>query len=127
MSIKRAGVTGSAIAAALLGSGLTGAGCAPLPRQASASVRQADYLASQRELSPEMARAIGDGHIALGMDTKQVWVVLGDPARKTRFDRTVTEVWLYKPDRLHQDHFRLGTQDVRLIFVKDRLVVIEPM
>lgn len=67
------------------------------------------------------------GHIVAGMDTKQVWVVLGDPVRKTRFDRTATDVWIYRAHSLQQDHYRLGTQDVRLIFVKDRLVVIEPM
>lgn len=106
---------------------LAGATCAPLPRGALVSARQADYFASQRELPPRIVDALEAGHILLGMDTKQVWVALGDPARKTRFDRSATEVWLYKAARLHQDHYRLGNQDVRLVFVKDHLVAIEPL
>lgn len=111
----------------LLGMGLAGAGCASAPRQVPPQVRQADYFASRPELSPDMVRAMQTGRILLGMDTKQVWVVLGDPARKTRFARNETDVWLYRASSVQQDHYRLGTQDVRLIFIKDRLVVIEPM
>ena len=118
---------GLSIPAAVFGVWFAGAGCASLPRQVAPRLRQADYLAQQPELSPDIVRAMQAGRILLGMDTKQVWVVLGDPARKTRFADADTDVWLYRAYSVLQDHYRLGTQDVRLIFVQDRLVVIEPM
>ena len=111
----------------LLGAGLTGTGCASSTRQVSPQVRQADYFALHHELPPDIARAMQAGHILIGMDSKQVWVVLGNPARKTRFARSETDVWLYRAYSILQNHYRLGTQDVRLIFIRDRLVVIEPM
>ena len=101
--------------------------CAPLPRRAFIAARQADYFASKPELSSEVSRAIEEGHVLLGMDTTQVWVALGDPARKTRFSRTQTEVWLYRAGSLHQNHYRLGSEAVRLVFVQNRLVAIEPL
>lgn len=101
--------------------------CAPLPRLASISVRQADYFAAKPELSSRVARAMEDGHVLLDRDTTQVWVVLGDPVRKTKFDRAAVQVWLYRAASLHQDHYKLGPGMVRLTFLKNRLVVIEPM
>ena len=101
--------------------------CAPLPRRAFFTARQADYLATRPELSSEVARAIENGHILLGMDTTQVWVALGDPARKTRFPRSQTDVWVYRAGSLHQDHHNLGSGAVRLVFVQGRLVVVEPL
>lgn len=101
--------------------------CASLPRRADSGARQADYFATRPELPPKVSRAMEDGHILLGMDVKQVWVVLGDPVRKTRFARRDVEVWIYRGASLHQDHYKLGSDLVRLIFLKNRLVVIESM
>lgn len=120
-------MTGFSVAIVMFFAGLAGAACASAPREVPPRVRWANYFASHGELPPDIARVMHAGHIVAGMDTKQVWVVLGDPVRKTQFERSQTDVWLYRAHSLQQDHYRLGTQGVRLIFVKDRLVVIEPM
>lgn len=125
--ISRWRTSGFPVAIVMCAAGLAGAACASSPREVPPRVRWADYFASHGELAPDIARAMQAGHIVAGMDTKQVWVVLGEPARKTRFERSETDVWLYRAHSLQQDHYRLGTQGVRLIFAKDRLVVIEPI
>lgn len=102
-------------------------GCAPLPGRAVASVRKADYFASQRELAPEMARAIETGRLIPGMTPEQVWVVLGDPARKTRFEGTGTEVWVYEGGRSHVAQLPNGIEAFRVVFIEGRLVLVEPL
>ncbi len=107
---------------------VTAGSCAPLPRQAFASARLSDYLASRPELTPEIARAIDTGHLVLGMDTRQVWVVLGDPIRRTSFQASRIEVWLYGPGRLHQDQLHThGNEAFRVVFREGRLILIETL
>lgn len=122
-------VTGLRFSAAILAlAALVSTGCAPLPRRVFASARQADYFAARRELSPEVARAIEAGHLLIGMDVEQVWVVLGDPVRKAYFDRSATEVWIYRAGRLHQDQLHThGNEPFRLVFINKRLVLIETL
>lgn len=104
------------------------AGCAPLPRRVFASARQADYFATRRELTPEVRQAIEAGHLLIGMDMEQVWVVLGDPVRKTRLANTGAEVWLYRGGRLHQDQIHThGSESFRVVFVAKRVIVIETL
>lgn len=124
-SPRRLITVAAAVLVSLLALGVVG--CAALPRRMFLSARQADYFATRPELSPRVARAMEDGHILLGMDTTQVWVVLGDPVRKSRFVRAEVEIWLYRATSLRQDHFKLGPDLMRLIFLKNQLVIIEPM
>ena len=101
-------------------------GCASLPRGPYAGGRQADYLRSHPELTPEIARAIDTGHLLLGMNPMQVWVVLGDPLQKKRFATSAVEVWLYGPGRLHQDQLHShGNDSFRVVFFENKLALIE--
>lgn len=107
--------------------GVAASGCAPLPRQAFADARKADYYASQAALSPELTRAIERGRLIADMSPEQVRVVLGDPDRKTRFEATATEVWVYRAGRAHVNQLPDGIQAFRVVFLKDRLVFIAPL
>lgn len=105
------------------------AGCATLPRQNFAGTRISDYLAGHPELSASVAEAMERGHVVLGMNERQVEVVLGDPARRSVFGAAPTvTVWLYPGHRLHQDPMRShGVQLFRLVFIGGRLSLIEPL
>ena len=107
--------------------GLAASSCAPLPRRAFPNARKADYFASQRDLSPELSRPMEAGRLILGMTQEQVWVVLGDPDRKTRFEATGNEVWVYRASRVHVNQLPDGNQAFRVVFLKDRLEIIEPL
>lgn len=107
---------------------LTICGCTSVPRRRFISARQADYFASHREVSPAVAQAVESGHLLIGMDAEQVWVVLGDPAQKRRFPDSGLEVWIYGPGRLHQDQLHShGNESFRVVFIKNRLVLIETL
>lgn len=100
--------------------------CASIPQSRRASARLADYFARHREVAPLVAAAMNQGHLLVGMDHDQVWAVLGDPVRRTRFSHS--EVWLYPGHRLHQGHLRTqGSTLFRLVFINGRLAVIEPL
>ena len=103
------------------------AGCAHVPRSGYASARLADYYATPRELTPAVARAIELGHVVEGMDREQVWVVFGEPIRKTRFSGTGTpEVWIYPGHKLHQDPVRShGVTLFRVVFIDGRVALVE--
>ncbi len=113
----------------LLGIALLISGCTHLPRRAYASVRAAEYLATHRELTPAVRSAIDRGHVILGMDREQVWVVLGEPLRKASFgDRDPIEVWIYPAHRLHQDPVRShGATLFRIVLLDGRVALIEPI
>ena len=66
---------------------------------ASSRVRQADSDASSPARPSDIRAAMEAGHVVVGMDTKQVWIVLGEPVRKTRFAQTATDVWIYRGGR----------------------------
>lgn len=102
--------------------------CVYVPLRKRADFRKQQYFASHRELAPDTAKAIDSGHVIPGMDREQVWVVLGDPVRKSVFSSGHVEVWLYPAVRLHQDQLHShGTESFRLVFMDDRLVIIEPI
>ena len=69
------------------------------------------------------------GHVVLGMDPLQVRAVLGDPLQeRTPAGDGVVMLWLYPGHRLHQDPFRShGATLFRLVFVRGRLTLIEPI
>ena len=102
------------------------AGCAHVPRSGYASARLVDY-ATPRELTPAVARAIELGHVVEGMDREQVWVVFGEPIRKTRFSGTgAPEVWIYPGHKLHQDPVRShGVTLFRVVFIDGRVALVE--
>lgn len=103
--------------------------CVTVPPRGRAAAREAAYFAENRDLPPEVAKAIERGHVVVGMDPVQVWVVLGDTLRRTRYPgRPPAEVWIYPAHRLHQDQLRShGASLFRLVFVDGRLALIEPM
>ncbi len=102
------------------------AGCASLPQSTPASARTASYLAAHPELTRDVSRAIENGRLLLGMNIAQVAAVIGEPDRRTRFDATGSEVWLYRAGRAHLNQLPDGVQAFRLAFEKNRLVLIEP-
>ena len=105
------------------------AGCAHLPRSAYASARLMDYYAMPRELSPAVARAIQLGHVLEGMDREQVWVVFGEPLRKTRYSGPgAPEVWIYPGHKFHQDPVRgHGVTLFRVVFVDGHVALVETL
>ncbi len=110
--------------------GLTAAaGCAHVPRSAYASARLADYYETPRELTPAVARAIELGHVVEGMDRDQVWVVFGEPIRKTRYSSPgAPEVWIYPGHKFHQDPVRgHGVTLFRVVFVDGRVALVETL
>ena len=113
------------VLAALL---LTVAACAHVPLRGRQQYRRDQYFASQRELAPTIAYAIQTGHVVPGMDREQVWVVLGDPVRKSLFEAKWVEVWLYPSERFHQDPVHShGASSFRLVFIGGILRIIEPI
>lgn len=110
----------------LLALWLLASACVSIPRSKRAAVRLADYFATHEEVPPSVAATMNLGHVSLGMDPDQVWTVLGDPVRRTGFGGV--EVWLYQGHRFHQDHLRTqGSTLFRLVFVRGRLAVIDPL
>lgn len=104
-------------------------GCAHLTPSQFASVRIGAYLAAHRETPAAIAGAMEAGHVVLGMDQRQVWVVLGDPVRRTTFGAgSSVNLWLYPGYRLHQDQMHgHGAALFRLVFIDGRLALIEPI
>ena len=108
--------------------GLTLEGCAHVPLRGRQQYRREQYFATHRELSPAIAKGIATGHVVPGMDREQVWVVVGDPVRKSLFPAANVEVWLYPSVRFHQDQAHShGASSFRLVFIEGILRVIEPI
>lgn len=105
------------------------AGCVHLPASAYASVRKAVYFSENREILPSIRSAMEQGHVVPGMDREQVWTVLGEPVRLTRFKgEPVIEIWLYQGHKLHQDQMRADRADLfRAVFRDGILVILEPL
>lgn len=61
------------------------------------------------------------------MNREEVWVVVGDPVRKSMFRGGTVEVWLYPAVRFHQGPGTHGADSFRLVFVNGRLTIIEPI
>ena len=102
--------------------------CVYVPLRGRQEYRRQQYFASRRELSPTITHAIETGHVVPGMDREQVWVVLGDPVRKSLFPSAKVEVWLYPSVRFHQDPVHShGASSFRLVFIDGILRVIEPI
>lgn len=113
---------------ALLSLCVTLTACVYVPLRQRASYRIDQYFAAHPELAPATAQAIEAGHVIPGMDREQVWVVLGDPLRKSVFSLGRFEVWLYPATRLHQDQLHShGAASFRLVFIEGRLAIIEPI
>ena len=103
-------------------------GCASVPKQQTANDRRAAYLASSPKMSAEVAWAVETAHISIGMDRKQVEVVLGQPLSKRPFAKSDTEVWVYSGGRLHQGQLHShGNEAFRLVFRTGRLLLIETL
>lgn len=102
--------------------------CVYVPLRGRQQYRREQYFAAHRELSPTVANAIETGHVVPGMDREQVWVVVGDPIRKSLFPASKVEVWLYPSVRFHQDPAHShGASSFRLVFIDGILRVIEPI
>ena len=100
--------------------------CSHVPLQARAEVRLARYFSVPRELPPSILDAMRRGHVVPGMDQEQVAVVLGSPVRQTHVDGTrPVDIWIYRWERLHQDHVHSSGTLYRLVFIDGRLVLIE--
>ena len=102
--------------------------CASIPPTARAQYRYNQYFSKPRELAPSIAEAMRIGHVAVGMTMEQVWVVVGDPVRKSAFPAAKAEVWLYPSVRFHQDQSHAhGATSYRLVFADGILRVIDPL
>lgn len=102
--------------------------CVYMPLRGRQQYRREQYFASHRELSPTISNAIETGHVVPGMDREQVWVVVGDPVRKSLFPASKVEVWLYPSVRFHQDPAHShGASSFRLVFIDGILRIIEPI
>lgn len=102
--------------------------CVTVPLRGHQQYRRDQYLSTRRELSPTIASALESGHVVPGMDREQVWVVVGDPVRKSLFSAGTVEVWLVPSGRFHQDAVNShGASSFRLVFVDGILRVIEPI
>ena len=106
---------------------LAASGCASLPQPKANAGRQARYVASHRELPSDFAHAIEAGRLVLGMNPEQVGAAIGEPDRKTSFHGTASEVWVYRAGRAHVNQLPNGIDAFRLVFTKDRLILIEPL
>ena len=120
-SFDSARVVTSAVALLLLAS------CVHVPLRGRQDFRRQQFFATHSEVSPAIAAAINTGHVIVGMDREQVWVVAGDPVRKSTFRGGAVEVWLYPAVRFHQGAYTHGAASLRLVFVDGRLDVIDPI
>ena len=102
-------------------------GCVPVPLRGRQDFRRQQFFATHPEVSPAIATAINTGHVIVGMDREQVWVVAGDPLRKSFFRGGAVEVWLYPAVRFHQGAYTHGAASLRLVFVDGLLRVIDPV
>jgi hypothetical protein len=102
-------------------------GCVHVPLRARQDFRRQQFFATHREVSPAVTEAVNTGHVIIGMDQEEVWVVVGDPIRKTIFRGGTVEVRFYPAVRFHQGPRTRGADLFRLVFVNGRLTVIEPM
>lgn len=111
-------------------SSLAGQACASVPRSRRAEARKADYFAVSREIGDVYRAAIERGHVLLGMDAEQVWVVLGDPVWRRHFISRAgsVDIWMYQGIRLHQDQMRATAHSTfRIVFIDGRVRLIEPL
>jgi hypothetical protein len=123
MTARRSTVSGVVTLAAATGL----VACVHVPPRGRAAVRLAEYFEAHAEVPPSIADAMQRGHITLGMDREQVFAVLGDPIRRTRYRGPAgPEVWLYPGYRIHQGHDS-GASLYRLVFVDSRLRFFEPI
>lgn len=107
---------------------LVTAACASVPLRERQQYRREQYFATHAELSPAIAQAIETGHVVPGMDREQVWVVVGDPVKKSFFPASKAEVWLYPTVKFHQDPAHShGASSFRLVFVNGILQFIDPI
>ena len=107
---------------------LVTAACASVPLRERQQYRREQYFATHAELSPTIAQAIQTGHVVPGMDREQVWVVVGDPVKKSLFPASKAEVWLYPTVKFHQDPAHShGASSFRLVFVNGILLFIDPI
>lgn len=113
-----------AVVSALL---IVAIGCVRVPLRGRQDFRRQQFFATHREVSPAIADAVSTGHIIVGMTREEVWVVGGDPIRKSMFRGGGVEVWLYPAIRFHQGPHTHGADLFRLVFLGDRLTVIEPI
>lgn len=102
-------------------------GCVHVPLRGRQDFRRQQFFATHQEVSPAIAAAINSGHVIVGMDREQVWVVAGDPVRKSIFRSGAVEVWLYPAVRFHQGAYTHGAASLRLVFVDGLLRVIDPV
>ena len=102
-------------------------GCVYVPLRARQEFRKQQFFATLRELSPAIATAIKTGHVIVGMDREEVWVVVGDPIRISVFRGGAVEVWLYPAVRFHEGPGTHGADSFRLVFIDGRLTIIEPI
>ena len=100
-------------------------GCVRVPLRARQEFRKQQFFATHREVSSAVATAINTGHVVVGMDREEVWVVVGHPLRKSIFRGGAVEVWLYPGVRFHQGPGFHGADSLRLVFIDGRLSVIE--
>jgi hypothetical protein len=114
------------IAAVVLGSAWVGA-CVHVPLRDRAAFRLDEYFADHGEIAPSLVDAMRRGHVMLGMDPEQVFAVLGEPARRTRYEGPgAAEVWIYRGYKLHQGYAH-GASLYRLVFLDGRLRLLEPL
>lgn len=103
------------------------AACVHVPLRERAAYRLDEYFASHGEIAPSVAEAMRRGHVALGMDEDQVFAVLGEPVRRTRYEgQGAPQVWIYRGHKLHQGYAH-GAALYRLVFLDGRLRVLEPI
>ena len=123
MSGRRAALR---IAAVLLGSAWAAA-CVHVPLRERAAFRLDEYFATHGEIPSSVADAMRRGHVTLGMDEEQVFAVLGEPVRRSRYEGPgAAEVWIYRGYKLHQGYAH-GASLYRLVFLDGRLHVLEPI
>jgi hypothetical protein len=88
------------------------------------------YFSQRRELLPSIRDAMIKGHVVAGMNAEQVRVVLGDPTRRTRFNRggDAFDVWLFPGHRFHQEKLHgEGSTLYRLVLINGVLAIVEPL
>jgi outer membrane protein assembly factor BamE (lipoprotein component of BamABCDE complex) len=91
-----------------------------------------EYLALHLNLDPGIRSAIATQQVVFGMQAEEVRASLGVPSRRERFtrDESSYEVWLYPSAKAIHNGGRFAHLDqglVRLVFLNDRLQLIEPI
>jgi outer membrane protein assembly factor BamE (lipoprotein component of BamABCDE complex) len=95
----------------------------------SAATRSSRYLSAHPGTSSDIAEAIRQRKVILGMDKDQVVAAVGQPDIRSRFGGARwPEVWLYRASRLYQDILRShGASFFRIAFADDRVSAVEPL